>query len=760
MKIFKKIFLYLIVIITETAFAQSGCTDYQAVNYDPAAVADDGSCIYPNTVLPLTFKCYIDSLQLNETSGIVNQDKNFWTHIDDSNNSIYRIDTLTDSIFQKVTIANATNIDWEDITSDSNYIYVGDVGNNDGNRTNLRFYRVLKSDITPSTLSVNAGRINFSYSDQVNFTVNHNHNFYDCEAFFYTNDSIHIFTKGWVNKWTKHYVLPADTGTMVAQLVDSFNVGGYITSAAIQGDSLVVLLGIDYSANGCFIWMFNKFNGSHFFNGNKRRLYIDSPYYAGQTEGICFTDTNKGYITNERLSIAQFYVPAQLREFDLNSFLAPEPEVPIIDVSSDTISRNLRACYDTVSASATIRNVTPAAGQDLIYSLSGFPVWLSATPLSDTIAPGDSSVIIFNFNSALRPAGNYHANISIQSNDIYHSVKNVHVMLSVDSNPCMVFNTRTSICTGQTTFSTLGLNHPTSYFWDFGDGDTSTAVNPVHTYTSDGNFTITLIGCNSSGCDTTSNTVDVHISGPMVPACQTTTQSYCCGIGIKSFQFSGPMVTGFGSFTQDASVGYEDFTCSFTNTLMTNYPYNFRCTTGSSQPEYLKVWLDMNNDGVFDTLTEELYSDFDTIPPIHNGTITIPTLPGNVYGIPIRLRLASDYQQVPQPCLNPVYGQQEDYAIILNFSVGINEPSGENNFMVFPNPFLQSTAIDFSLKQTSDVKLSVYNITGEKAATLADSGAQPAGQYHYEFSQIPAGIYFIRLTVNDVSLVKRIIKME
>lgn len=40
----------------------------------------------------------------------------------------------------------------------------------------------------------------------------------------------------------------------------------------------------------------------------------------------------------------------------------------------------------------------------------------------------------------------------------------------------------------------------TSWAWDFGDGTTSTAANPAHTYTIAGNFTVTLQVTNSNGC--------------------------------------------------------------------------------------------------------------------------------------------------------------------------------------------------------------------------------------------------------------------
>ncbi len=57
----------------------------------------------------------------------------------------------------------------------------------------------------------------------------------------------------------------------------------------------------------------------------------------------------------------------------------------------------------------------------------------------------------------------------------------------------------------------------TSYIWDFGDGNTSTTINPTHTYTATGNYTVTLIALNSSGCtDTLTRTNYVRIQTPLL----------------------------------------------------------------------------------------------------------------------------------------------------------------------------------------------------------------------------------------------------
>jgi hypothetical protein len=739
------------------SFAQSGCTDYRATNYDLNATVDDGSCIYPYTFMPLTFKCYIDSFSINETSGIVNQEKNFWTHNDDTDNSIYKIDSLSPAIFQRVTINNATNVDWEDISSDSTYIYIEDAGNNGGNRTNLRFFRILKSDLIPSATSVNASKISFTYSDQVDFTANHNHNFYDCEAFFVLNDTIHLFTKGWVNHWTKHYALPADTGVQVAQLVDSFNVNGLITSAAIQGDSLVVLLGLVYNGgNNCFVWMFNKFNGSGFFGGNKRKLYIGSPYSIGQTEGICFTDTNKGYITNEKFVLAQFYIPAQLREFDLNPYLAPRP-VPVIDISEDSISHSLAACADSGTANVIIRNTATDSGADLIFSLDSLPLYISSSITGDTLSPGDSTIITFSFVSGTLPGGIYPVNVIINSNDPLQPVSNLVITLNIDSNPCVSFFYFTDTCSGFTYFQSAIMNCPDYVHWDFGDGDTTSSPVTSHTYSSNGIYNVTLIGCWGSRCDTVTQVVPAHLSVTAVADCYPVTSAWCCGAGITHFQLTGSTGDVINKSSNDGAWGFEDFSCVISGVLFTNNIYSLNCTTGNSYSEFLKVWLDMNNDGMLDTLTEELYSGYDSI--LHSGNLYIPANAGNVYGVPIRLRVSSDLQPAPSPCVNQVYGQTEDYSVILNFSTGIANVSNENDLNVFPNPFYNSTSIEYAISQISNVRLEVFNVVGESVCIFVDS-QMPPGQYHYQFKEETPGIYFVKLSVNDKVVVKRVMKLK
>ena len=128
-------------------------------------------------------------------------------------------------VIQTIRISNASNSDWEDITYDGHYLYIGDFGNNvSGNRTNLRIYKIDFKNVTPTTDNINAEILHFSYENQTDFTrQNANETDFDCEAMVYYNNKIHLFTKQWISNQTAHYTLPDFPGTHVAQLENIYN---------------------------------------------------------------------------------------------------------------------------------------------------------------------------------------------------------------------------------------------------------------------------------------------------------------------------------------------------------------------------------------------------------------------------------------------------------------------------------------------------------------------------------------------------------
>ncbi|MCX6164251.1 MAG: T9SS type A sorting domain-containing protein, partial [Ignavibacteriae bacterium] len=76
----------------------------------------------------------------------------------------------------------------------------------------------------------------------------------------------------------------------------------------------------------------------------------------------------------------------------------------------------------------------------------------------------------------------------------------------------------------------------------------------------------------------------------------------------------------------------------------------------------------------------------------------------------------------------------------------------------YPNPFNPTTTISYTLKETSSVKLTVYDRLGREVKVLVDEN-QNAGTHTVEFnaSSLPSGIYFYRIKANDKTEVKKMI---
>lgn len=99
--------------------------------------------------------------------------------------------------------------------------------------------------------------------------------------------------------------------------------------------------------------------------------------------------------------------------------------------------------------------------------------------------------------------------------------------------------------------------------------------------------------------------------------------------------------------------------------------------------------------------------------------------------------------------------------ITTNFTTNV-EPipiqSKLNLFQNYPNPFNPITKIVFQLNSLTDVKLYIYNISGELVLKLIDSEIMNSGYYEKTFdaTKLSSGVYYALL---ETKLSKNIIKM-
>lgn len=302
------------------ANAQPGCTDPQALNFDPSAAQNDGSCNYPpTTYLP---ELVVElSPTITEASGLAYFNEKLWLHQDGGAGAVlYVMDTLTGQQSASYVLGTIENTDWEDLAEDADNLYIGDFGNNSGDRTNLRIYK--KSKISLDAGPTGADIINFSFSDQTDFSPAYNATNFDCEAMLVLGDSIHIFTKRWLDKTTHHYLLPTTAGTHVAQLRDSFDTGFLVTAADISEDGTIVLLGYDGNTSVTSMLLLWDYPGTQIFGGNKRKISLGNALNMSQAEGLTFSSNTDGFICSERLSV----FPQKLFHFNLKQWLEnPSP---------------------------------------------------------------------------------------------------------------------------------------------------------------------------------------------------------------------------------------------------------------------------------------------------------------------------------------------------------------------------------------------------------------------------------------------------
>jgi len=299
-----KHFLFIVsfILLSQLTYTQDieGCTDQQANNYNELATINDGSCTYNPTIYKPNFR-YLLPLEVEETSGLIYYADGFWTHNDSGGQPIiYKLDTLTGEVIQRITLTGRQNIDWEDIAQDENFIYVGDHGNNSGNRDDLAIYIVDKNDIVATgDAEVESELITYTYSDYPGKIEKKKNNNFDCEAMIATDQFLYLFSKNRGDNQSKLYKLPKTAGDFTAELINTFNTAGLVTGADLnEDDNELILVGYTNGSWIPFLWVMFDFENENFFAGNKRRIDMIN-VAATQTEGICYVKGKQGIISSE-----------------------------------------------------------------------------------------------------------------------------------------------------------------------------------------------------------------------------------------------------------------------------------------------------------------------------------------------------------------------------------------------------------------------------------------------------------------------------
>lgn len=192
-------------------------------------------------------------------------------------------------------------------------------------------------------------------------------------------------------------------------------------------------------------------------------------------------------------------------------------------------------CTDSISHSVSVTTCTAVCQADFQHSSSGTTgadacqIGFSDASYSETGSIvswywefGDGSTSsLQNPTHTYADDGTYSVSLTIFTSDSCTSTMSDSVLVTGCSAQCTAEFTYTPESNCEFSFSDLSISTGSisSWYWDFGDGDSSTDESPSHTYAADGTYSVSLTITTSDGCsNTASHTISVIACTPKCEA--------------------------------------------------------------------------------------------------------------------------------------------------------------------------------------------------------------------------------------------------
>ena len=227
--------------------------------------------------------------KIDETSGLEFFKGHFITHNDSGGKSKLYAFTSEGDFLKSHKIKGATNIDWEELTADNNYIYICDTGNNYGTRKDLKIYKIDKDFILKDSIFI-------SYENQKSFKRKRK-NRYDAEAVASVDSVLLLFSKDRKKLSTQVYSIPKEAKSYILKPIAEFQVEALVTAADYDPISKTLAL-TSYTFEGDqYLYRFLNFNINDINNSKFDKYLI--PVKPAQIEAIKIEDSSSFWITSE-----------------------------------------------------------------------------------------------------------------------------------------------------------------------------------------------------------------------------------------------------------------------------------------------------------------------------------------------------------------------------------------------------------------------------------------------------------------------------
>ena len=245
------------------------------------------------------------------------------------------------------------------------------------------------------------------------------------------------------------------------------------------------------------------YNGVAIANHSVAIMNFDSlnPYYATTT-----TNTSGAFSFSSLPSSTGGYVVSTLDCQNQNHDVV---------ISSNSGTANFTICSSNpISCSALFASYPDSNNTNII----NFTDLSAGNPTSWTWNFGDgSSSTSQNPSHTYAASGTYSVTLSISSANCSDSItQSVVIGTVIPTCTAAFYYVPDSSNQSAVDFFDISTGNPTSWTWDFGDGNSSSLQNPSHTYAANGNYTVTLSTSSALCSDSTSQTV---IIGNVISSC-------------------------------------------------------------------------------------------------------------------------------------------------------------------------------------------------------------------------------------------------
>ncbi|NTW31164.1 MAG: PKD domain-containing protein [Bacteroidetes bacterium] len=181
-----------------------------------------------------------------------------------------------------------------------------------------------------------------------------------------------------------------------------------------------------------------------------------------------------------------------------------------------------------------------------------------------------------------------------------------------------------------TDLTTINQNEVAGWLWNFGDGNTSTLQNPSHTYSTYGNYNVSLVSTSSVGACQSTNTTGANqtINLPMLPVAEAGNSHAVCegkndtltATGGISYQWNNGVING----TPFVPTGTKTYTVTVTNANNCTATDNVLVTVNSSPVPEAGINQTVCT-GISVTLTATGGTSFQWNNGVNNETPFVPT---------------------------------------------------------------------------------------------------------------------------------------